>query len=114
MSESDEPFEVVSWKGPKGPLAPAELLKLAGHPPDTAVQAMTIEKFFKDLTEEQTWHGEEEKADVKRYQNLLQIIRQHLDDPLVFRVGKVEVTIFILGHTTAREWVGLRTKAVET
>jgi len=47
-----------------------------------------MKDFFQDLTEEQDWHGEEEKAAMARYKKLLEVIRQPLSDAKVFKVGR--------------------------
>lgn len=118
MSESDEPFEVVSWPGGEaktgGESDEKTVLKLTGHKPRTPIKQMTLEAFFEDLTQEQDWHGAEEKADVRKYRRLLELVRKYLADPKVYRLGTVQVEIYILGRTRAGAWAGVKTKAVET
>ena len=110
QSESDEPFEVVDWKN-VAHFGSETLLK--GRK-DIVAQVIPLEDFFKDLTEEKKWHGAEEKAAVKRYRKLKETINKHLADVKVFRIGKIEMDIFIVGKTKAGVWAGIKTKAVET
>jgi hypothetical protein len=70
--------------------------------------------FFADLTKEQDWHGDEEKTAVARYRNLLSVIRDRLSDAKVFRIGEVEVAIYVVGRDRDGGWVGVKTTAVET
>jgi hypothetical protein len=113
QSESDEPFEVFMWPDCPRPLRPEDVLSLAGHPPGTPVAQQTVEQFFASATQEQSWYGDEERATARRYRDLLALLRQHLPDAQVFRVGKVEVTVYIVGHAE-EQCVGVKTMAVET
>jgi hypothetical protein len=113
-SETDAPFEVVAWAGETGAPAPARLLALTGHKAGTPVEAVALEDFFGELTQEQDWHGEAEKADVRRYRQLREIIEKRLADAKVYRVGKTRVEIYILGRAPEGGWLGVKTAAVET
>ena len=112
MSESDFPFEVVRWPQPPE-LTSEHLLKLTDHAPETPVQTEAIEAFFEWAIQPQDWHSPEEAADVERYQTLLQLLQNHLQDPQVYRLGEVNVDIYILGKAD-EEWIGVKTQAVET
>ena len=113
QSESDEPFEVVFWKG--GAVFDSQrLLARSGRAANSPIEIITLSDFFKDLTKEKDWHGEEEKADVRKFQKLFQVVCENLSSPLVFRVGKTEVDIFIVGKTKNGDWAGVKTRAVET
>jgi hypothetical protein len=114
MSESDEPFELVHGTPGSATLERREVLDLLGRPPGTPVHEVPLGSFFKDLTEEKSWHGEAEKADVRRYRKLLEVLNQHLSDVKVFRAGEIQVDILIVGRTREGEWTGAKTKAVET
>jgi hypothetical protein len=112
MSESDEPFEVVLWKD--GTVFDSQkLLEHSGRAANSPVEIIALSDFFKDLTKEKDWHGEEEKADVRKFQKLLQLVNENLSNPLVFRVGKTEVDIYIVGKTKNGDWAGVKTKAIE-
>jgi hypothetical protein len=113
-SESDEPFTAFTWKGAEGELTKEKLLKRARKPASSPVQEVPLKDFFKDLTTEQDWHGEEEKAAVEKYRNLLEALRQNLSDVKVFKVGTAKVGVFIVGKTEEGDWAGLKTTAVET
>jgi hypothetical protein len=114
QSESDEPFTTFTWKKAEGELTKDQLLKRARLPANSPVQEVPLQDFFRDLTAEQDWHGEEEKAAVEKYRNLLEVIRQELSDAKVFKVGKTRVRVFIVGTTREGDWAGFKTTAVET
>lgn len=114
MSESDEPFEVVQWPGDGKPVDAQKLLKLTSSKPGTPIIVMYLEDFFSDLTVDQQWYGDEEKATTEKYRNLEASIRQNLSDIQVFKIGKTQVDIYIIGTTMDGDWAGVKTTSVET
>jgi len=48
------------------------------------------------------------------HQSRLEVIRQHLSDAKVFKVGHRKVSVFIVGKTDEGDAAGLKTTAVET
>ena len=113
LSETDAPFEVISW--PKqGQLTPAKLLQLTEHPPDAPVELRTVDEFFAIATAQEDWHDEEERETVQRFQNLVSVLKQNLSQLQVYRVGKTNIDAYIVGVTDGGEWAGLSTKLVET
>src|SRR5262245_225766 len=114
QSESDAPFTAFTWKGAKGDPTKEEVLKRARKPPKAPVEGVPLEDFFKDLTAEQDWHGEEEKADVQKYRNLQEAVQANLSGAKVFKVGQRKVDVYIVGKTDEGDWAGLKTTAVET
>lgn len=115
MSESEYPFDVICWQEQTKPdLTNARLLELTHHSADAPVDTIDVDAFFETATQEQDWHGEEEQAIVKRYQALVAVLKQHLTDLRVYRVGERTIDIYIVGRTPDNGVAGLATKAVET
>ena len=118
-SETDCGFETVIWKPESGAEAFASVdavivLRLAGKPPETEIKEIAFGDFFAKLTAAQDWYGDEEKATVRRYQNLQNLLAENLRDPKVFKVGAIEIDIYIVGVDQAGNIAGVKTKAVET
>lgn len=113
LSESEAPFEVIHWPA-QGELTPAKLLQLTNHPPDAPVEMRTVDDFFAIATQEEDWHDEEERETVKRFQNLVSILKQNLSQLQVYRVGSIEIDVYIIGVTDGGGLLGLSTKLVET
>jgi hypothetical protein len=111
-SESDYPFEVFSWH--LDTLTPKKLLAQTGHPKGTAIQLEDFDKFFAQVTQEKDWYGPKEKETVVQYQQLVKLLRSALSDIQVYRVGQIELDIYIVGKTPEGFFVGLSTKVVET
>ncbi len=116
MSEADYPFSVVTWKDEtQTSLTPQRLLLLTQHGATTPVTVEDFDQFFAPALQEQDWYGEEEKAIVQKYHHLVDLLKQHLKQPTVYRVGETEVDIYILGETKTQGGIaGVATRAVET
>jgi hypothetical protein len=112
-SETDAPFEVVSWKT-QGEITPAKLLQLTNHPPHAPVELRTVDEFFAIATAEEDWHDREEREIVLKFQNLVNLLKQNLSQLQVYRVGSTDIDAYIVGVTDGGEWAGLSTKLVET
>ena len=109
-SETDAPFE---WRGEEGKPTKARVLQLVGAAPGTPTKARSLDAFFRDATREQDWHDDKERAEVQRFQQLVETIKETLSDVKVFQVGRSEADVYIVGRTE-EGWAGLRTKVVET
>ncbi len=113
-SETDAPFEVFNWKNGTGALTSAKLLTLAKQDAASPVESITVDAFFAPLVGAKDWHGREEKSIVQKFKELRQAVDAHLTEPKVFRVGEVEITIYLVGKTQDGDWAGLKTTSVET
>lgn len=115
MSESDYPFEVFYWESKELlPLTGEKLLQQTSHPQDTPVEVVGVDDFFEVATTEQDWHGEEEKQTVKRFQTLVEMLKTNLTNLQVYRLGSIEIDVYIIGQTPEGHLAGLSTKAIET
>jgi hypothetical protein len=113
MSEADYPFEFVSW-GEMNEIAFDYLRKQAGAAPDAPVQIVSPEKFFVTAMSEPKWKGADELAIARRYQALVRLLKENLDDLKVYRVGEINISVYIIGRTRLGNRVGLSTRVVET
>jgi len=59
-------------------------------------------------------HDVWEKEEVRKFRDLVQTLKKTLKDIKVFKVGKVEADVYIVGRTESGDWAGLKTKVVET
>lgn len=115
QSETDAPVEPFTPTGFDGAdITPETLLRVLGRDPATPVEAVPFDEFFADLTAEQDWYGDEERATTRRYRRLVRLLRHALSDLAVYKVGERTVDIYVLGRTKSGEVAGVATKAVET
>jgi hypothetical protein len=114
MSESDYPLDVVSWPHERGYLSPERVLRITGHPRDTAIEETTLDDFFRPAVEERDGQTDGERATVERFRALVDGLRADLSDVQVFRVGTIAIDVYIVGHAPDGTLVGLHTKVIET
>nr|WP_228056891.1 nuclease A inhibitor family protein [Tychonema sp. LEGE 07203] len=56
----------------------------------------------------------QERETVKRFQNLVRVLKQNLSNIQVYRVGNININAYIVGVTDGGDWAGLSTKLLET
>jgi hypothetical protein len=113
-SERDHPFEVFCWESDSKALDAKDLLKLAGQPAGSPVETIDLNCLFENVTTEKDWFEEEEKRTAKRFRGLVQTLKHTLSDIKVFRVGKIQIDVYVAGRTQSGKWVGIKTKVIET
>jgi hypothetical protein len=113
-SESDYPFEVIHWTGNGEPITAETIIEKTGTQKDVAVEVIDFSEFFNPEVPDPDWYETQEKAEAARYKNLMEILRHYLSNIHVYRVGEIEVNIYILGESANGDIVGLSTKSIET
>ena len=108
VSESDETWEIISLD--KQPTS-EEIAKLSGKNP---VTTQDFKQFFHPAVKEDDWHDDEEKIERQKYQSLVKLLQKNLENLTVYKVGKIEVDVFITGKQETGEWIALKTMSVET
>ncbi len=112
-SETDA--DIVPFVGKKAEATKAqELLKQIENANNPPVEEKGFAEFFARLTEIQDWFGDEEKTTARRFAELKNLLEQNLKDLKVFKIGKVEIDIFVVGLDEENKLTGMQTKAVET
>ncbi|AVZ31723.1 nuclease A inhibitor family protein [Nodularia spumigena] len=110
MSESEYPCDICLWSD----ATPEQVVHLTNHPQDTPVEVEGVDDFFSVATTAQDWHSEEEKETVHKFQTLVQILKANLSNLQVYRLGEVEVDVYVVGQTPTGDLAGIATKIVET
>jgi Nuclease A inhibitor-like protein len=111
-SEKDAPFKVVTLGSDT--VTAANVAELVGKPADSPIETVPFERFFGELTTAHKWHSADDRAIVKRYQDLADILRKELTHRHVFKIGQVKVTLVIAGQTSDGTWLGLEADSLET
>ncbi len=106
-SESEAPFTPFSWGKADGDLTPDKVARLAHAKSGVPVEEETLADFFKNLVQD----GGDDAA---KYRALQQALGKLLAGARVFRVGNVEIDVYIVGRTADGNWAGLKTQSVET
>jgi hypothetical protein len=113
MSESDYPFETVRWEG-LAEINAAYLRSLPGQQTDASVQTVSVDDLFRAAASEADWKGAEELATARTYQALVRLLKENLEDVRVYRVGEINIAVYIVGRSATGNWLGLSTRVVET
>ena len=116
MSESDHPFTPVFWPAEllrEGGITPEAIRSLAGIEPARPTAIQDFEAFFKPLVTEEDWYEDADRDLVRRYQRLKDTLLDQLADLRVYRFGRGDVLVFVVGQTADGGIGGLRTRAVE-
>jgi hypothetical protein len=114
-SESDEPIEWVSLMvNGVTPLTISDLELVLGLPPETTVEEITAEQFWGPVVTVEDWYGEDEQAQVASFLKLKLLLESNLKNLQAFRVGQIEIDLYLLGQINDSEWGGLKTKVIET
>lgn len=113
ISETDA--EVAPFAGKEAEDVNAEtILNQIEKPLDSPVEEKEFAAFFARLTETQDWFGDEEKATTRKFIDLKNLLEQNLKDLKVFKIGKVQLDIYVVGLDAENKLTGIQTKAVET
>lgn len=111
MSETDarlnfyelDPAASKQWPPSTG----GQFLSLVAEKPGTKVEELALEKFFRDLRQ-----GNEDSEN--QVAALQKAMTEELRNLAGFRVGEIQIQIFVLGQDDSGKVCGLKTLSVET
>ena len=115
QSEIDAPFEVMVWDKTKGTsISATSILELTGNRPDDYFEQMKLETLFSTPTLEQDWHSEEDKKKVMRFRTLQGTINSNLEEVQVYRCGKINIKVYIVGRASSGNIICISTSQLQT
>ncbi|MBW4556111.1 MAG: nuclease A inhibitor family protein [Trichormus sp. ATA11-4-KO1] len=115
MSESDYPFEVFLWSNQaRENLTNQKILELTNHPQDTSIETVELDYLFRNCAEEKEWHDDIQKQNVQKFQSLVKILKDNLTDIKVYRLGTIDIDVYVVGKTSSGDLAGVSTKLIET
>jgi hypothetical protein len=91
-----------------------EILEQTKSAIDSPVEERDFVEFFARLTEIQDWFGDEEKETAQKFMRLKELLEKSLKELKVFKIGKIQLDVYIVGLNNKGELTGIKTKAVET
>jgi hypothetical protein len=113
MSETDADFEVFVGDRVDS-VTKEEILEQTKSSPNNLVEEKSFDEFFAKLTKIQDWFATEQKQMVAKFSELEKLLRENLISKKVFRIGKIQIDIYVVGLDAENKLVGVKTKAVET
>lgn len=113
MSETDA--EILPFAGQKTDSVTKEnLLHQIGKSNDLKIEEKDFSEFFEPLLKIQKWFGEDERKMTENFAKLKDLLQHNLIQKKVFRIGKKEIDIYVVGLDAENILRGIQTKAVET
>jgi hypothetical protein len=109
MSESDYPLEAVRVEGPGEP-SRERLREIAGADAGARVETRSLEEFFRPGAAVRAG----ERPTGASFEGVLRALEGNLKDIRVYRIGDINIHVYVLGRSGAGNWLGLRTRVVET
>lgn len=111
-SESDFfPFQIIIWD--TDAVTPQQLLKLTYHPAGTPIEMSQIDEFFAPIFQPDFNHFLRDPFLLQRYRDLLNFLKYNLSDIQVYRVGKKQIYVYIIGLTRDDNLAGIATQMIE-
>ena len=113
-SEFDGHFSVVQWPNAEIPKTPSAFRQLAEIPPQSPVESFDASALISRLGGELSTDGADVKRMRAKFRKLAEFLRGNLNDLRGFRVGNINVELYILGASSDGEVLGLKALGVET
>ncbi len=113
MSESDYPFEAVLWQDVTEP-TPALLRRASGSESEAAINTESVEEFFRAALVTYEGAVEEDRQRTERFRRLVETLKTNLEDVQVYRIGSINIPVYIIGRTPSGHIAGISTRVVET
>ena len=113
ISETDA--EILPFIGEQAKaVTKEEIIRQTKSAVDSPVEERDFAEFFARLTEIQDWFGDEEKETVQKFVRLKELLGKNLKELKVFKIGKIQLNVYIVGLDDESKLIGVKTKAVET
>jgi Nuclease A inhibitor-like protein len=114
-SESDEKIEYFEMEfTTTEKISISNFRMFNGIRPEITIEEIDAERFFAPLIKMEDWFGEDEKKWAEDSLKLKLVLMDKTKDIQVLKVGQIEVDVYLFGKAEECEWVGLKTKIVET
>jgi Nuclease A inhibitor-like protein len=113
-SESDAPITSWEWPAPGVDPSAAGLVTTLGLPADTRVETLSADDLLGPFARPEQITSAEDDAEAKRFQALLDLVKRELSHVVVYRVGRIDIDVYLVGRHASGAWLGLTTHVVET
>ena len=111
ISETDAGIQAFS-RGQVDAVEARYLFERGSHKKE--LTEISFEEFFRRLTEQKEWFGPKQRENAKRFAALEKLLKENLRDRKVFKVGRIQIDIYVVGLDADKNLTGIKTKAVET
>jgi hypothetical protein len=112
VSETDSGVEPIFGPAPES-TSLEDLLTALGYPEAGHIEERDFELFFSRLIKQEAWFTPSQRSNARRFSALKRLLEAELNDLTVVRIGKIRLTIFVLG-LDRKGVAGVKMNAVET
>lgn len=113
MSESDYPFQVFLWENTEI-IIPEQIKKITNSAEQAAIEIISVNDFFEPALKLRSYQNAGDRTKIRKYQNLVNFLKTNLKDIKVYRIGSIEIDVYIIGKTESGNLAVLATKVIET
>lgn len=114
-SESDEPVRFVTcYLAQEAPLTEVQIKEWQLVPPSVYVEESSVDDFWAPVLTDEDWYNDEEKKRTASFRQLKAVLDAQLTGQQVFRQGKTEITVYLLGRQADGTRAGIQTMVVES
>jgi hypothetical protein len=110
VSETDAPVEPFSG----GHVDAVDIAKLIENTGAMKHEKLSPKKFFDRLTTVNDWFGPEQTDTARRFSELEKLLEENLSELTVFKIGRIQIDLYVVGYDADKNLIGVKTKAVET
>jgi hypothetical protein len=111
-SETDA--ELIPFAGLRTDDVTTENLLIQIGKTGSKIEEKGFNEFFEPLIKVQDWFGDDERKMTEKFVELKKLLQQNLIEKKVFRVGRKEIDIYVVGLDEENILRGIQTRAVET
>lgn len=112
LSETDSKITVIT--GQKANTVTVDNLLTQIELDGRKVEEKGFDEFFAPLIKIQNWFGANERKMTEKFVALKDLLQQNLIQKKVFKIGKIQIDIFVVGLDKDNVLRGIQTKGVET
>lgn len=113
-SESDEPVEYISIESEKPLPFSEEDIRDFIEANELPISSIELPAFWEKLTTTKEWYMGEEILRVEKFTALKSAFETHLTHIQGFRVGEIEISIYVFGENASGKIEGIKTLAIES
>ncbi len=113
ISETDAEFSVFIGEKAES-VSKEEILRQTNNAPYEKVEERNFTEFFERLTKIQDWFEEKETENARKFGEVKKLLEENLTNLKVFKIGDVQIDIYIVGLDLESRLSGIKTEAVET
>ncbi len=110
-SEADYPVEVVHWQ--RTPQTSQDILDWVEHHSEAEIESVSPAHLFRKVVRVQDWFGKAELDRAQRFQKIQKLLCE-LENPQAYRIGEVEVTVYVVSQLPDGTGLGIKAQLVET